>query len=316
MRFLQNGKHVYIDSIEATSLPVVRVFGWWDSLEAPKMTLRTAQGESVPPLNCYRTWREDVSKSHGSTLDFSGFVIDFLVPSAKCLEIGTHEIEIPNAEQVGTLKPLPYSNLLDGDKVLHREDIYSYGPPTDMNPEMLKLCDQIDGRILDFGAGNGFLVRYLREQGKQAFGIELESERVHGKMVPGVEEYMTMYDGTFPMPYADQSFDYVIATEVFEHIHQLDGTLKECNRIARQGLLVTVPDMSSIPPGWLNHVVPWHVLESTHVNFFNFKSLTKLVSPYFFPERWFRTGNVSINGLLLPGSIGGLFKKHPPASVS
>lgn len=315
MRFNQNGKPLSIDSIESSTLPVVRVFGWWDSLDEPKISLRTQTGESVPPLNCYRTWREDVKKASGSALDFSGFVIDFLVPSASCLEVGSQEIPIPNAKQVGTYAP-PYAQLFADDQVLHREDIYSYGPPTDMNPEMLKLCDQVDGKILDFGCGNGFLVRYLRQAGKEAYGIELASERVNGKMYPEIEQYLTMYDGTFPMPYADQSFDYVIATEVLEHMEQLDGMLAECSRVARQGLLVSVPDMSSIPPGYLNHIVPWHLLESTHLNFFNFKSLAKVVSPYFYPERYFRTGSVYINGLFLPGSVGALFKKQPLAKVS
>lgn len=97
-----------------------------------------------------------------------------------------------------------------------------------------------------FGCGNGFLVRYLRQAGKEAYGIELASERVNGKMYPEIEQYLIMYDGNFPMPYAVQSFDYVIATEVLEHMEKLDGMLAECSRVARKGLLVSVPDMSSI----------------------------------------------------------------------
>jgi hypothetical protein len=53
----------------------------------------------------------------------------------------------------------------------------------------------------------------------------------------------------------------------------------ELARLASDRLFVTVPDMSAIPRGYHHGVVPWHLLESTHVNFFTQASLEALLAP-------------------------------------
>jgi ubiquinone/menaquinone biosynthesis C-methylase UbiE len=55
-------------------------------------------------------------------------------------------------------------------------------------------------------------------------------------------EYDVLFDGQ-RLPFADQVFDVVLATEVFEHVVDLDGVLAELKRVLRPGgkLLVTAP---------------------------------------------------------------------------
>jgi hypothetical protein len=52
-------------------------------------------------------------------------------------------------------------------------------------------------------------------------------------------------------------------------------------RLARKTVVITVPDASAIPVGFRHRLVPWHLLELTHVNFFTQASLGKLLRRYF-----------------------------------
>jgi hypothetical protein len=51
-------------------------------------------------------------------------------------------------------------------------------------------------------------------------------------------------------------------------------------RLASEALLITVPDMSAIPRGFPHGVVPWHLLEATHINFFTQHSLEATFAPF------------------------------------
>ena len=66
-------------------------------------------------------------------------------------------------------------------------------------------------------------------------------------------------------------------------------------RIARRAL-ITVPDASEIPTLFPHHVVPWHLLESTHVNFFTQTSLARVLLPLFPRVRFLRLGEFRVNG--------------------
>jgi len=81
-------------------------------------------------------------------------------------------------------------------------------------------------------------------------------------------------------------------------------------RVCRDTIFITVPDISSIPFSWPTGTVPWHLLERTHVNFFNARSLCTLFASQFTPSRYFWIGNDVVGGRFIPGSICVLFKRH------
>jgi len=87
----------------------------------------------------------------------------------------------------------------------------------------------------------------------------------------------------------------VVCCEVLEHIPDWRMALQEIARIGRRAL-ITVPDMSSIPALFPHQVVPWHLLESTHVNFFTQRSLHVALSPIFSRVRFLRLGESWVNG--------------------
>jgi 2-polyprenyl-3-methyl-5-hydroxy-6-metoxy-1,4-benzoquinol methylase len=128
--------------------------------------------------------------------------------------------------------------------------------------------------VLDFGCGAGTLVSILRRHGREADGIEVDRPAIRAALCPDAQGFVRLYDGTLPLPYPDGRFNSAIAVEVLEHVRDHDAVLAELCRVAPARLVVTVPDMSAIPLSHHNNTVPWHLLESTHLNFFTQSSLS------------------------------------------
>ena len=83
------------------------------------------------------------------------------------------------------------------------------------------------------------------------------------------------------LPFGDATFDAAIAIEVLEHVAEIEALVAELARVTRTRLLVSVPNMEVIPYYAPLGVVPWHLLESTHVNFFTRASLQAVLARHF-----------------------------------
>jgi hypothetical protein len=79
---------------------------------------------------------------------------------------------------------------------------------------------------------------------------------------------------------ADGQFRSVVCTEGLDHLPTPERFVAELARLAAEVLLVTVPDMSAIPRAFTHGVVPWHLLEASHVNFFSQHSLEASFAPF------------------------------------
>lgn len=166
---------------------------------------------------------------------------------------------------------LPYSDLLreaekDG-RVLHRRDIYCSGAPVDIvSEEILSfLLESAGTSILDVGCGVAPYVARLRDSGRRAVGVDIDPIAVQMARSLG-RPVLNMSGDRLAFPAG--AFDTVILVETLEHITKYEDVLAEVFRVARESVLVTVPDISVIPKMSLRQVVPWHLLEGTHVNFF------------------------------------------------
>lgn len=81
--------------------------------------------------------------------------------------------------------------------------------------------------ILDVGAGNGFLMKKIKERfGKESTGIDLNPQD-DGIVKASVEE----------MPFEENTFDAAISTDLIEHLPDsvLDNGLKEIHRVLKPG---------------------------------------------------------------------------------
>ena len=102
------------------------------------------------------------------------------------------------------------------------------------------------GKLLDFGCGNKPFKQLFNVDEYIGLDLEKSNDRIFNK---DAEIY---YDGK-SIPFNDNYFDCVLASEVFEHVFNIDEILKEIHRVCKPNgyLLLTVPFI------WDEHEVPY-----------------------------------------------------------
>jgi len=109
-------------------------------------------------------------------------------------------------------------------------------------------------RILDAGCGTGRNMVEFAKLGP-AEGVDLSAQAVefcHRRGLDGVRQAAIE-----ALPYEDERFDLVLATDVIEHLEDEGPALEELRRVtsADGRLIVTVPAYSWL---WSNHDTSWH----------------------------------------------------------
>ena len=112
---------------------------------------------------------------------------------------------------------------------------------------LLQTAPLLAGNVLDFGCGQK-PYRELFTQAVSYTGLDIEQS---GHVHTG-EDIDVYYDGKV-IPFVDESFDHVFATEVFEHVFNIDEVLPEIKRVTKMGgrLLITCPFV------WPEHERPY-----------------------------------------------------------
>lgn len=104
----------------------------------------------------------------------------------------------------------------------------------------------LSGKILDFGCGSKPYKSLFKFD--QYIGVDIEN--------PGHphcnEQVDVFFDGK-SLPFEDASFDACFSTEVFEHVFEIDQTMREIRRVLRPGgkVFVTTPFV------WDEHEAPY-----------------------------------------------------------
>ncbi|MCB9893421.1 MAG: class I SAM-dependent methyltransferase [Planctomycetes bacterium] len=86
--------------------------------------------------------------------------------------------------------------------------------------------------VLDVGCGRGVLVSLLCNDGILATGVD--------PAATGQDPQVIKADAT-SLPFPDSSFEWVTLRHVPHHLVDLPGALRECIRVAREGLLMAEP---------------------------------------------------------------------------
>lgn len=125
------------------------------------------------------------------------------------------------------------------------------------------------GRILDWGAGDGSLVKVLARRGFDCLGIDLYRNEPEDKRIINT----TIEKANFP----DQYFDAITCFHVLEHLENPSVAFQKALKLLKDGgfLIIEVPNISSF--GFKIFKKRWQPLEiPIHLNHFNLKSLEKM----------------------------------------
>jgi len=99
-------------------------------------------------------------------------------------------------------------------------------------PELVYAADlDVSSRTLDHCCGDGYFASLAWPGVKMAAGCDISASEVKSASTKGLYERADVVDASKGLPYADGEFSLVFNNSAFEHIPDLDSTLKEVNRV-------------------------------------------------------------------------------------
>jgi SAM-dependent methyltransferase len=152
---------------------------------------------------------------------------------------------------------------------------------------LVGLADGVPASVLDVGCGAGEVLVHFRRLGTaRTAGIELvpsAADVARGR--PEVDEVVTGDFQTVPLPFADESFDLVVASHVLEHVTDPWRALDQLVRLVRPGgqLIGSLPNVRhhSVWRALVLHgewrYVDEGILDRTHYRFFTRRSMVELL---------------------------------------
>ena len=103
-------------------------------------------------------------------------------------------------------------------------------------------------RVLDVGGGHGQLTEFLLDQGCDVW-VQGSAPRCRRQIEPLMgrfgERLHFVSSSLWSLPFADQSFDLVMAVRVMSHVERWEALLAEMARVTKQRLLIDYAALSS-----------------------------------------------------------------------
>lgn len=118
-----------------------------------------------------------------------------------------------------------------------------------INPEIFNFlknsCEGVK-KILDVGCGNGYMVKLLRDEGYDAYGMDISRNMINNakKRVP--EEYLRVDDVQKINPLEYPKFDCIIMSMVLDQVPDIDKAINNVYQLLDEGgyLIVILPHPS------------------------------------------------------------------------
>ena len=113
--------------------------------------------------------------------------------------------------------------------------------------EIAKLGLDRSASVLDVGSSTGTNLRLLRDEGYQLInGLDFSDESIRWcaqKALPPVRK-----GDVCALPFGDNSFDLVLATDIIEHVDDDQQAIREIQRVLKPGghVLITVPTFAAL----------------------------------------------------------------------
>ncbi len=100
------------------------------------------------------------------------------------------------------------------------------------------------GKVLDIGCGNGDYAFNLKKMGFDVLAADMDIERFQYKGQIDFKEC----DVTEKLPFGDNTFDFIVFSEVVEHLKNPYDVFKELNRILKSGgkIVLSTPNILNL----------------------------------------------------------------------
>jgi len=143
------------------------------------------------------------------------------------------------------IAPILRSSIVSKHDVLTEEEFATYIPNQNIIRNLHNFAhasgrplDEL--RVLDWGCGRGRDVLWLRQQGYEAFGIDIDPMPIENSLPlfqrKGIStDCLALLDNHGRSPYPDGFFDYVFSGNVLEHIADIRTVCAEMARVTRRG---------------------------------------------------------------------------------
>ncbi len=165
--------------------------------------------------------------------------------------------------------------------------------------------DKLKSPILDFGAGEGVVSNYLIEKGYAVKAVDVV-KKIQEKRL----EYKIIQNGKIPYP--NKSFNTVTATDVLEHILDIDESILEISRVLKKnGNLVIVTPEYSLIKRIIIALFFWNKIfypNNPHIRFFTKASLCDYLKIYGFKLVEYKWGLTWLK--IIPQNMYAIFKKQ------
>jgi SAM-dependent methyltransferase len=185
-----------------------------------------------------------------------------------------------------SLQARPYGEVVypENETLLHRENIYGSGPPAEEpGVEVSNLLREYlpeRSSVVDVGCGAGAYGPGLMAAGHEWLGLE-SNAHCCDLLLRRQRPFRRVNLESGDLPCAGGEWDCAICIEVLEHVKDPEIFLRELERVVRNRALLSVPNMEVLPYFHDWRVVPWHLLEGDHKNFFTRASLRILLGRFF-----------------------------------
>lgn len=133
-----------------------------------------------------------------------------------------------------------------------------------------------NGKVLDFGCGNGWTLNNLKKVGWDCYGLDFDNKAVEYCKSQGLKVNLGDIQS---QNYPDEFFDAITINHVIEHVHEVDDLLLNCYKKLKKGgkLVIATPNTEN----WQHYFYKqyWFQLDPPrHLHLFNIKNLESIVS--------------------------------------
>lgn len=136
-----------------------------------------------------------------------------------------------------------------------------------------------NGPVLDVGCGDGLFLKMLAAKGIGGTGVDVSAKAVEQCRAQSLNAFMCELNEK--LPFEDNSFEVVMLLDVLEHTFFPEALLKEAARVSRDGVVLSVPNFSSLPARlqmFTGEVPENNRINKGHIYWFNYSVLRALVA--------------------------------------